>query len=121
MNLPARIEQFIAANPFALYDKHSIAFAMECHTKTAAKMLAAIHDGGKLLVIDHWIRSGGDPQPVYRNAVMRPGQDAPRPGPLPADVKRAARRARQEVRDAEAHKKRADRSGGVVRLGMFGV
>lgn len=111
LNLITRIEQFISANPFALYDKRSIAFVMECHPKNAQKQLDTIHEGGQLLVIDNWIRGNGPPSPVYRSAIARPGVDAPRPDPLPPTTKRAARRARPEVREQEARVKRNERAG----------
>ena len=118
-NLLSRLERFIAENKLALFDKHSIAFAIGCHPKNAAKALDSVHHEGRVIV-DHWIRINGQAQPVYRT-LFRGGSDAKKPDPLPVSVRRASRRTRPEVRQQEAYKKRIKRRGGVVRLGVFGI
>ena len=124
-NLDQKVDALIRANQYALHDKHSVAFAVECHPKNAEKRLALMHELGDL-IIDHWIRKPGNPVPVYRTK-LRPGPDAPKPDALPADVKRAARRTRPEVRETEARVKRNERKGlpkhqlPTPRLGMFGI
>lgn len=117
LNVVQRVEAFVKGNPFALFDKHSVAYAIGCHMKNASQALTILHGQGKL-IIDHWIRVKGSPQPCYRTT-HREGDDAKRPDAIPGNVKRKARRARPEVREVEAMKKRHVRH--TLRLGMFGL
>jgi hypothetical protein len=114
------IRLFINSNKHSLFDKHSIALAVDCHVRTAQRALAEIHEEGRLLVIVHWYRKNGAPQPVYAHTMIRGKYNAPRPEPLPLATRQAMRRAIPEVREQEAYKKRIARNG-VPKLGIWNL